>query len=75
MSGFVAVAVADNDQVNVNDIRRLGAFVASAFGRNQPGIATTGLPKSAKTHTPVLFHASYSVPLSAAAQRVHAMNS
>ena len=45
MSGFVAVAVADNDQVNVNDIRRLGAFVASAFGRNQPGIATTGSPE------------------------------
>ena len=45
MSGFVAVAVADNDQVNVNDIRRLGAFVASAFGRNQPGIATTVSPE------------------------------
>jgi|GEM_PF-4870371 len=41
MSGFVAVAVADNDQVNVNDIGRFEAFAASAFGRNQPGIVTT----------------------------------
>jgi hypothetical protein len=43
VSGFVAVA--DNDQVNVNDIRRLGAFIAGAFGRNQPGIATTVSPE------------------------------
>jgi hypothetical protein len=34
VSGFVAVAVADNDQVNVNDLGRFGPFAASAFGRN-----------------------------------------
>ena len=42
---FVALAVADNDQVNVNDSGRFGAFAVSAFGRNQPGILTTVLPE------------------------------